>query len=72
MPTYEYTCSRGHHFEEVQRISDPPLTRCPDCKAHARRQISQGNFILKGGGWYASGYQKTKSTASDSKTDSSA
>jgi len=56
--TYEYACAHcGHHFEAQQRISDAPLDTCPKCnEKSARRLISQGNFILKGGGWYASGY----------------
>jgi putative FmdB family regulatory protein len=59
MPTYEYRCEAcGHEFEEVQKISDPPIDRCPKCKKKkARRQISQGNFILKGGGWYVTDYK---------------
>jgi len=59
MPTYEYVCDAcGHEFEEVQKISDPPIDRCPKCKKRkAHRLISQGNFILKGGGWYVTDYK---------------
>ena len=59
MPTYEYRCDAcGHQFEEVQKISEPAIERCPKCKKKkARRQISQGNFILKGGGWYVTDYK---------------
>ncbi|MCS6800075.1 MAG: zinc ribbon domain-containing protein [Myxococcota bacterium] len=58
MPTYEYGCDAcGGRFEREQRIVDPPLRDCPLCGAsQARRLISQGNFILKGGGWYADLY----------------
>lgn len=56
MPTYEYECSRGHHFEVVQSMMDPPLKRCRVCRAKAHRLISATGFILKGGGWYADGY----------------
>jgi len=62
MPTYEYLCSAcANQWEEVQRISEPALEVCPKCKKHtAKRQISAGNFILKGGGWYSDLYSSPK------------
>jgi len=62
MPTYEYVCaSCGNQWEEVQKISEPPIQVCPKCsKSTAKRQISGGNFILKGGGWYADLYSSPK------------
>ena len=74
MPTYDYECSKGHEFEAVQRITEEPLKRCQICGAKATRLISQTSFILKGGGWYADGYGKSKDTAgsgSDSSSDGS-
>jgi len=75
MPTYEYVCtSCGNQWEEIQKISESALTDCPKCQnASAKRQISGGNFILKGGGWYAdlyssSGGKKPASEASKSET----
>jgi putative FmdB family regulatory protein len=59
MPTYEYGCEAcGHEWEQVQRITEPPLEVCPACsKPAAHRLISAGtNFILKGGGWYSDLY----------------
>lgn len=80
MPTYEYACtSCGERWEEVQRITEPPTTECPKChKLAAQRQISAGNFILKGGGWYADAYSSAKPAATkpesstDAKTDAKA
>jgi putative FmdB family regulatory protein len=62
MPTYEYACSScGNQWEEVQKISEPALEVCPKCQqTTARRQISGGRFILKGGGWYADLYSSVK------------
>ena len=62
MPTYEYICeSCKNAWEETQRISEPALDTCPKCHAKtAKRQISGGNFILKGGGWYADLYSSAK------------
>jgi putative FmdB family regulatory protein len=59
MPTYEYACAAcGHEWEEIQRITAPPIDLCPKCaKSSAHRLISGGtNFILKGGGWYSDLY----------------
>ena len=69
MPTYEYACTAcDNHWEEVQKISEAPLEVCPKCgKSTAKRQISGGNFILKGGGWYADLYSSTpKKSGGDS------
>lgn len=62
MPTYEYACSACQNkWEEIQKISEAPLTNCPKCgKDSAKRLISGGNFILKGGGWYADLYSSAK------------
>ena len=67
MPTYEYGCEAcGNTWEVEQRITEDPLKDCPACKKQsAKRLISGGTFLLKGGGWYADGYGNKKS--SDSK-----
>lgn len=54
MPTYDYDCSGcGQAFEVFQRMSDEPVSSCPDCGAPARRRISGGSgFIFKGEGFY--------------------
>jgi putative FmdB family regulatory protein len=71
MPTYEYLCAQcGNQWEEMQKISEPALEVCPKCGQHtAKRQISAGNFILKGGGWYADSYS-SKPGKKDAKDDS--
>ena len=63
MPTYDYACENcGHHWDVEQRMSDDPIRKCPKCgKLKAKRQITGGNFILKGGGWYADAYSSTSS-----------
>lgn len=87
MPTYTYLCeSCRKEYEIEQRISDPPIEKCPKCgKKKAHRVITNGNFILKGGGWYSDGYSskhtsngslsgknetETKSDTSDAKSAS--
>jgi putative FmdB family regulatory protein len=76
MPTYEYLCSAcANEWEEIQKISESPLDTCPKCaQKTAKRQISAGNFILKGGGWYAdlyssTGNKKSGDTSGDAKPD---
>jgi putative FmdB family regulatory protein len=59
MPIYEYRCEKCGDFEEMQRITDPPLARCPKCKGKVRRLISSTSFQLKGSGWYATDYGRT-------------
>lgn len=58
MPTYEYRCPKGHHFEVFQRISDKPEASCPQCGGPGQRQISAGaGFLLKGEGFYKTDYR---------------
>ena len=53
MPTYDYECQKGHRFEIFQKMSDAPVTECPDCGAAAQRKISGGaGFLFKGDGFY--------------------
>jgi len=57
--TYEYICvACAYEWEEDQSIKDKPIKICPSCKEKkAKRLISKGgSFILKGGGWAATGY----------------
>jgi putative FmdB family regulatory protein len=60
MPIYEYQCQQcQHHLEQLQRMSDDPLTDCPACgKPSLRRLISAAAFRLKGGGWYETDFKQ--------------
>jgi putative FmdB family regulatory protein len=59
MPTYGYECLKcGHHFDRFQRITEPPVKRCPKCRGKVRRQIGTGSGILfKGSGFYITDYR---------------
>jgi putative FmdB family regulatory protein len=59
MPFYEYECSScKHHVEVLQKISDAPLLKCPECgKKRLTRLISAPVFRLKGGGWYETDFK---------------
>lgn len=60
MPIYEYQCrSCEHQFETIQRISEAPLTNCPECGVDSlRKLISPVAFRLKGEGWYETDFKK--------------
>jgi len=59
MPIYEYECKAcGHVFDALQKMSDNPLTDCPDCEEpQLRKLLSAPNFRLKGGGWYETDFK---------------
>jgi putative FmdB family regulatory protein len=59
MPFYEYQCAAcGHHHEELQKVSDRPLRKCPACGRPAlKRLVSAPVFRLKGGGWYETDFK---------------
>jgi len=55
MPTYEYKCKKcGNIFEKFQSITADPIKKCKSCDGEVYRLISKnGNFILKGNGFYS-------------------
>jgi putative FmdB family regulatory protein len=59
MPIYEYRCNAcGHDLEVLQKMSDAPLRKCPDCgKSQLRRLVSASRFRLKGSGWYETDFK---------------
>ena len=59
MPIYAYRCaSCGHAKDVLQKISDPLLTRCPDCGAESfQKQVTAAGFQLKGSGWYVTDFR---------------
>lgn len=70
MPYYEYECTKCNHQTEVlQKISDPPITKCEKCNGRMRKLISQSTFHLKGSGWYVTDYA-SKSGGYDGKSGS--
>jgi putative FmdB family regulatory protein len=62
MPFYEYQCgSCGHHLEAMQKVSDAPLKKCPECgKSQLKRLMSAPVFRLKGSGWYETDFKSEK------------
>jgi putative FmdB family regulatory protein len=71
MPTYDYLCTKcGRRFEEIQKMSDPPLTKCPSCRGKLKRLIGAGvGVIFKGSGFYVTDSRKSSSPATETKKD---
>ncbi len=73
MPIYEYECRRcGHRFELIQKFSDKPRKRCPECSGAVDRLISPPAIRFKGTGWYVTDYADKKTGDKDGKRDSAA
>ena len=72
MPTYEYIREDGSRFEWLQKMSDAPLTECPQTGQKVRRAILGGTGVIyKGSGFYNTDYKpKPKPKASESASES--
>jgi putative FmdB family regulatory protein len=78
MPIYAYKCeSCGLAKDVLQKISDAPLTVCPNCGAATfKKQLTAAGFQLKGSGWYATDFKgggsaaPASAPAADTKPDS--
>ena len=59
MPIYEYRCENcGHQQEFLQKVSDAPLTVCPNCgQATFTKMVTAAGFQLKGSGWYVTDFK---------------
>lgn len=59
MPIYAYKCTDcGFAQDVMQKVSDAPLTDCPQCgKAAFAKQITAAGFQLKGSGYYATDFK---------------
>lgn len=63
MPIYEYECEQcGVRFERLQRMSDAPLTDCPECNGHIHRVMQPVGIIFKGSGFYVTDNKGKSST----------
>ena len=59
MPIYAYKCeSCGHAKDVLQKMSDTPLSVCPQCGASTfKKQLTAAGFQLKGSGWYVTDFR---------------
>jgi len=68
MPIYEYQCEAcGHRLEALQKLSEEPLSDCPECgRPSLQKLVSAAGFRLKGSGWYATDFKDSGKKNSDS------
>lgn len=59
MPIYAYRCtSCGFEKDHLQKLNDPVLVTCPECKQDTyEKQVTAAGFQLKGNGWYATDFK---------------
>ncbi len=70
MPIYEYECQDCHfRFEKLQRLSDPPPKKCPECgRGKVAQLLSAPAVQFKGSGWYVTDYARKGSGAPEGKS----
>src|SRR5690606_34727098 len=73
MPIYAYKCSAcGHAQDVLQKMSDAPLSVCPECgQSTYVKQVTAAGFQLKGSGWYVTDFRNNGSSGA-AKSDSGA
>ncbi|RYF33119.1 MAG: zinc ribbon domain-containing protein [Comamonadaceae bacterium] len=71
MPIYAYKCSAcGFAKDALQKMSDAPLTVCPNCGASTfEKQVTAAGFQLKGSGWYVTDFREGSAKAGAAKPD---
>ena len=69
MPLYEYQCKKcKHKFEKIQKFSDRPVKKCPECDGPVEQLIHAPAVQFKGSGWYVTDYGG-KQTSDTPKSD---
>lgn len=70
MPIYAYRCeSCGFQKDFLRKLSDPPLSDCPECgKPTLQKQVTAAGFQLKGSGWYVTDFREGGSNTGDKAT----
>ncbi|HYG42723.1 MAG TPA: FmdB family zinc ribbon protein [Bordetella sp.] len=71
MPIYAYKCSAcGHAKDVLQKMSDAPLSVCPECgEATFSKQVTAAGFQLKGSGWYVTDFRNGQGGQGAAKSD---
>jgi putative FmdB family regulatory protein len=72
VPLYEYQCKKcKHKFEKIQKFSDRPIRKCPECGGPVEKIQHAPAVQFKGTGWYVTDYGgKDKSEKSKSEDGS--
>jgi len=71
VPLYEYQCKKcKHKFEKIQKFSDQPVRKCPECGSPVEKIMHAPAVQFKGSGWYVTDYAKKSSSPGSSGGDS--
>jgi putative FmdB family regulatory protein len=75
VPLYEYQCKKcKHKFEKIQKFSDRPIKKCPECGGPLEKIQHAPNVQFKGTGWYVTDYggkgDKSKADGGSEKSSS--
>ena len=70
MPLHEYKCKKcKHKFEKIQKFSDRPLRKCPECSGPLEQVLHAPAVQFKGTGWYVTDYAANSEKSDKSKTE---
>ena len=71
MPIYTYRCSScGVQFDQQQKFTDPPLSRCPECNKKTLLKVFQPvGIVFKGSGFYATDHRSPSGQGRNSSKD---
>jgi putative FmdB family regulatory protein len=74
VPLYEYQCKKcKNRFEKIQKFSDPPVKKCPQCGGPVEQLLHAPAVQFKGTGWYVTDYAaKQPAGGADKKEDKAA
>ena len=73
MPNYDYRCtSCGHKEEILQKMTEAPLTECPQCKKGTFKRLfgTGAGLQFQGSGFYSTDYGTPKAPSSTEKGSS--
>ncbi len=72
MPLYEYQCKKcKHKFEKIQKFSDRPIRKCPECGSPVEKIQHAPAVQFKGTGWYVTDYGGKSDKSDKSKAEDS-
>ena len=69
MPIYVYRCLKCDNLFDVLATMEAPAPPCPRCEGLTKKQVTGGNFNLKGNGWYRDGYGLHEGKKNETDTD---
>lgn len=72
MPIYTYRCENcGFQFDQFQKFSDGPLTKCPECgKKTLHKVYTPVGIVFKGSGFYATDHRSPSGAPTHSSSHS--